>query len=104
MGEEHWRGLSVCEAIFSRMVNSVNAEKRSGEKKFSVGELWLPWGRAVVEIYGRALGDLLPTRAPKFPYKPPSNSPPKRKPLLKRTPLIPAETPETGVVQPAYRL
>lgn len=39
------------------------------------------------QINARAFGDPVPRKKPAFPYKPPANRPPRRKPVGKRTPI-----------------
>lgn len=85
-GALHGSGLVGFEATISPTVKHVNGKMAFGGKYFSVRELLFPgWGLASV-AYGRAPGAPIPRRMPKFPYKPPANSPPRRKPAAKRTP------------------
>jgi hypothetical protein len=91
------------EVNISRMVKYVNEENASGQKKFSVGEFWRCHVDAIERIYTRGMEDPAPVRAPKFPYKPPANSPPRRKPISKRTPPMSDELLVPEDVQPASR-
>lgn len=84
------------------MVNLVNMENASGGKKFSIREI-TAGGLGPLKIsYGRGLKDPMPSRPPKFPYKPPANSPPRRKSPTKTE--APKLFPESEVAQPIRRL
>lgn len=76
----HWVGLQDREAIVSPMVNLINHKMGCRGEKFSVGEFR-------VHRWARTPGGRMPVAEPDFPYKPPANSPPRRKPLSKRTPI-----------------
>lgn len=95
-GALHCGGLVGFEATISPTVKHVNEKMASDENYFSVRELSSSDWEGERRIYGRAPGAPIPRRKPKFPYKPPANSPPRRKPIAKRTPDLAEPLPLAG--------
>ena len=79
MGEGVHDGLGFVEAIISPSVNCVNQKNQRDSKKFSGRGFPLSEDRVFVRISARAFGDAPPAKRPRFPYKPPANTPPRRR-------------------------